>query len=213
GGTVAFSATVSGTTTGQSTGVTWSVQESGGGTVNTSGRYTAPANAGSYHVVATSMADTSKSKSATVTVTAPPVISVSISPASASVMTGGTATFTATVSGTTTGQSTAVTWSVQEAGGGTVDTAGKYTAPATAGTYHVLATSVADTSKSKSATVTVTAPALLSITTSSLPDGTLGSSYAAALSATGGTTPYGWSLTAGALPGGLALGTSSGVIS
>ncbi|HYR13690.1 MAG TPA: Ig domain-containing protein, partial [Mycobacterium sp.] len=189
------------------------MQEAGGGTVDTAGKYTAPATAGTYHVIATSVADTSKSKSATVTVTAPPVISVSISPASASVMTGGTATFTATVSGTTTGQSTAVTWSLQEAGGGTVDGSGKYTAPATAGTYHVVATSVADTSKSNSATVTVTAPAPLSITTSSLPDGTLGSSYAAALSATGGTTPYGWSLTAGALPGGLALGTSSGVIS
>src|SRR4051812_40907381 len=213
GGTATFTATVSGTTTGQSTTAEGSVQESGGGTIEGSGKYTAPATVGTYHVIATSVADTSKSMSATVTVTPAPVISVSISPASASLMTLGTATFTATVSGTTTGQSTAVTWSVQESGGGTIEGSGKYTAPATAGTYHVVATSVADTSKSKSATMTVTAPAPLSVTTSSLPDGTVGSSYAAALSATGGNTPYGWSLTAGALPGGLSLGTSSGVIS
>jgi len=47
---------------------------------------------------------------------------------------------------------------VQEAGGGTVSSAGLYTAPATTGTYHVVATSVADTSKSDAATVVVAAP-------------------------------------------------------
>ena len=34
-----------------------------------------------------------------------------------------------------------VTWKVQEAGGGTIDANGAYTAPATPGTYHVIATS------------------------------------------------------------------------
>src|SRR5205807_1355266 len=66
--------------------------------------------------------------------------------------------FTATVTGTTTGQSTAVTWSVQEAAGGTVTSSGSYTAPATAGTYHVLAKSVADSTKSDTATISVAAP-------------------------------------------------------
>jgi hypothetical protein len=50
-----------------------------------------------------------------------------------------------------------VTWSVVEAGGGTITTAGVYTAPAVAGTYHVRATSKADPSKSATATVRVRA--------------------------------------------------------
>jgi chitinase len=47
-------------------------------------------------------------------------------------------------------------WSVQEAGGGTVSVSGLYVAPATAGTYHVIAKSLADPLKTASATVTVT---------------------------------------------------------
>ncbi len=55
--------------------------------------------------------------------------------------------------------------------------------------------------------------AQLTITTNSLPDGKVGLSYTApALSATGGTPPYTWSIIAGALPSGLTLATN-GVIS
>jgi PKD repeat protein len=83
-----------------------------------------------------------------------PGVSVSVSPSTTTVAPYGTQQFTASVTGTT---DTAVAWSVQEgASGGTVTGSGLYTAPATAGTYHVLATSQADTSKSASATVTVT---------------------------------------------------------
>jgi hypothetical protein len=54
---------------------------------------------------------------------------------------------------------TAVTWTVQEgAPGGAVGSTGLYTAPSTAGTYHVVATSVADPSKSATVAVTVTSP-------------------------------------------------------
>jgi len=142
-----FAAAVTGTS---NTAVIWSVQESGGGTVSTAGLYTAPATGGTFHVRATSVADPTKSASATVTVTA---VSVAVSPTSASVIAGNTRQFTATVTGTS---NTAVTWSVQESGGGTVSASGLYTAPATAGTYRVRATSVADPTKSASATVTVT---------------------------------------------------------
>jgi len=76
-------------------------------------------------------------------------VSVSISPGSASVITAGKLQFKATVSGTT---DTAVNWSVT---GGAVSSLGLYTAPAAAGTYTVKATSVADSSKSVSATITV----------------------------------------------------------
>ena len=52
-----------------------------------------------------------------------------------------------------------------------------------------------------------------SITTTSLPNGTVGQSYSETLAVTGGTTPYTWSLDSGSLPGGLTLNASTGVIS
>ncbi|HLL54699.1 MAG TPA: putative Ig domain-containing protein, partial [Myxococcaceae bacterium] len=51
----------------------------------------------------------------------------------------------------------------------------------------------------------------ISVSTSSLADGYAGTAYSATLSATGGQAPYSWSITAGALPGGLTLSTSGSV--
>ncbi len=144
GATYQFNASVLGSS---NTTVTWSTT---GGTVSSTGLYTAPATAGTYTVKATSVADTTKSATATVTVSATTGVSVAITPATATVQTGGTQQFTASVSGST---NTSVTWT---ATGGTVSSTGLYTAPTTAGTYTVKATSVADTTKSASATVTVT---------------------------------------------------------
>src|SRR5205823_21502 len=147
GGTQQFTATVTGDS---NTAVTWWASV---GTVTSSGLYTAPSTAGSYVVIARSVADTSASASATVDVSGPAAaVSVSISPTSASLQTGGTQQFIATVTGST---NTAVTWS---ATGGTVSSSGVYTAPTAAGSYSVKATSVADPTKSASATLTVTAP-------------------------------------------------------
>ena len=82
-------------------------------------------------------------------------IDVSVSPASASVAPNAVQPFAAAVTGTA---NTSVTWSVQEgAAGGRVSGAGLYTASSNEGTYHVVATSVADTTRSGIATVTVTA--------------------------------------------------------
>jgi hypothetical protein len=53
----------------------------------------------------------------------------------------------------------------------------------------------------------------LAISTSSLPGGTVGGAYSVTLQASGGTAPYTWSITAGALPAGLNLAAASGVIS
>lgn len=55
-------------------------------------------------------------------------------------------------------------------------------------------------------------PLVLTITTASLPAGTQGAPYFAILSATSGTAPYTWTLTAGSLPQGLSL-SAAGVIS
>ena len=148
GGTQQFTATVTGLA---NTSVTWSATA---GSISNSGLYTAPTAAGSYTVTATSAADASESASATVTVTSSAVpIAVSISPALVSLAAGGTQQFAVTVTGT---GNSSVTWS---ASGGTISSAGLYTAPATAGTYSVTATSVADSSKSASAAVTVSASA------------------------------------------------------
>ena len=53
----------------------------------------------------------------------------------------------------------------------------------------------------------------LSVTTTSLPNGTVNTAYSATLQASGGTLPYSWSLTSGALPTGLSLNATTGVIS
>ena len=53
----------------------------------------------------------------------------------------------------------------------------------------------------------------LAITTASLPSGTNGTAYTAALAASGGTPAYTWSITVGTLQTGLSLNSSTGVIS
>jgi len=60
--------------------------------------------------------------------------------------------------------------------------------------------------------ISISAPPL-SVTTQTLGGGTLGSAYSQTLAATGGITPYVWSITAGALPVGLSLNSSTGIIS
>jgi hypothetical protein len=83
-------------------------------------------------------------------------VGVSVSPATATVAAARSIQFTASVNGSS---NTSVSWTVQEgAGGGAVSSTGLYSAPSSAGTYHVVATSVADPSKSAAATVSVTAP-------------------------------------------------------
>ena len=79
---------------------------------------------------------------------------VSVSPTNASVETGNSQTFTATVDGAA--KTAGVNWSLQEPSGATVTDAGVFTGN-TAGTYHVVATSILDKTKSAAATVTVSA--------------------------------------------------------
>src|SRR5262245_65683617 len=57
------------------------------------------------------------------------------------------------------------------------------------------------------------ASATLTITTASLSNGQQGVAYSQTLAATGGATPYTWSITVGTLPAGLAINASTGVIS
>ena len=141
-------------------------------------------------------------------------ISVSLSPSSTQTIDQGqTVSITATVANDSAAKG--VTWNVS--GGGTLtnstSTSVTYNAPTSVTsqqTATVTATSVSDTSKNAALTIKVNpAP---SITTTSLPNGTAGQSYSQSIQATGGTTPYAWSVTTGSLPNGLSLSASTGAI-
>jgi hypothetical protein len=91
-----------------------------------------------------------------------------------------------------------------------------YTAPSTVTTpitVTITVTSVADASLTT--TITLSIPANPSIITpaGALAGGTVGTPYSVTLTATGGITPYGWSVTQGTLPAGLTLGATTGIIS
>jgi hypothetical protein len=131
--------------------VTWSVSEgAAGGAITAAGLYTAPNVAGTFHVVATSRTDPSKSATAAITVFA---ITVSIFPNKVGMTTGESVSLTANVAGTV---NQAVSWTILEApAGGSISASGTYTAPAVFGIFHVVATSQANSSRSALAVVTV----------------------------------------------------------
>ena len=169
GQTQAFQATVIGST---NTNVTWQVNGVAGGststgTISSSGLFTAPAILpASANATVTAVSQANPKDGASATVTLQDNIVVSVVPASASVSTGAAQVFTATVTGTGS-PSAGVTWSVNGIAGGnsTFGTivsnsaaSAVYTAPAappTPAVVTVTATSVADTSKSANASVTV----------------------------------------------------------
>jgi hypothetical protein len=85
--------------------------------------------------------------------------------------------------------------------------------PSTAGTYNnvVITASNAAGGDSETFTISITTAAVVpTITTTTLPDGKVGTAYSAALAATG-TAPITWSATG--LPAGLTINASTGVIS
>ena len=170
GDTVQFTATVTGA---NSTAVIWSVNGIAGGsaatgTISVTGLYTAPATmpaVTSVTITATAASDSQAGASATVQIQSG--ITVNITPGAASVPPGGNQTFTAAVSG---GGNSAVSWSINGSSGsiatnGTLTATGLDTATYTAppippsSPVAVVATSVADPSKSASASVIVSCPA------------------------------------------------------
>ncbi len=159
-----FAATVQNATT---TSVTWQVNGVGGGNttvgaIDTGGNYVAPStvpNPATVTVTAIAQADSTKSASAQVTITAP--ITVSVKPATATIAVGASQQFQATLQNAS---DETVVWQVDgKAGGdstaGIITSAGLYTAPAnppTGGTVTITAVSNQDTSKTGSATLTIT---------------------------------------------------------
>jgi hypothetical protein len=144
GQSVTFSATVTGAADPT---ITWSVQEADGGAITGGGVYTAPILAGTFHVIA---ANGANKATATVTVVSA-AQTLTVTPTTATLQTNGSQQFNATLDGS----APSVNWSVQEAGGGTVTPAGLYTAPATPGTYHLIATLAANSAVAGTATITV----------------------------------------------------------
>jgi hypothetical protein len=221
GGNLTVTATVTGTTYHW---VAWFVDgvfkgNSTVGTIpsiNNTATYTAPSTPGTHTIKAVSDYNNTKSASATVKVVAPaPSVSVSLAPGSASLNPGGTASFTATVSGST---NTAVAWTVDGVAGGsstvgTVSGTGAsvtYTAPASAGSHTLVATSAADSTQSASAAISVLASA---VTVSTSPaSATLNPGGTVAISATvGGTSSTAVTWTVDGVAGGSStVGTITG---
>ena len=85
--------------------------------------------------------------------------------------------------------------------------------PTTASTFRfaITVTDSRQVTDTRSYALTIS-PATLLITTDTLPSGTAGSVYSSTLAASGGVTPYAWSLISGTLPDGLTL-SASGTIS
>ncbi len=136
-------------------------------------------------------------------------VRISLSPTSLTLPSNQHKQFTASVSGTS---NTAVTWS---ATAGSVDASGVFTAPVvTAQTsVTVTATSVADPTKSASIVITVNpiSSQALQIGAVTLPQAQQGDTFTAVLSASGGTQPYSWSVSTGALPAGIVLNPNGDV--
>jgi serine protease len=220
--TQAFTATV---TSNANTAVTWTVNGIAGGdattvgTISTSGVYTPPVNLSSsptVSVVAVSVADPTKTGFAGVTITPP--VAVSVAPITAVVLAAtGTQQFVATVSNS--GSNTAVTWQVNGIAGGnptvgTISSAGLYTAPAvipSPATVTVIATAVADPTRSGSASATVAHVAITVMPSSALVVAGTSHSFVASVMNTSNTAVT-WSVNG--IPGGnhaVGIISSSGV--
>jgi hypothetical protein len=85
--------------------------------------------------------------------------------------------------------------------------------PITSGTFSITfrITDANSNVSVKALSITINA-GLLTLYTASLPDGYITTPYSATLTAIGGTSPYSWSITSGALPDGLSLNAGTGAI-
>src|SRR6266850_1679362 len=140
--------------------------------------------------------------------------SITAQPANQTVTAGQTATFSVTAAGTA-----PLTYQWNKNGGAISGaTSSSYTSPATASSdngaqFSVVVSNSAGSVTSGAATLTVNAASTgLQVSTAQLPDGFVAGGYNSTLAATGGSTPYSWSVLSGSLPYGLTL-SSGGIIS
>jgi hypothetical protein len=210
GGTLPLTATVTNDTA--SAGVTWSLVGAGSltGNTTTAVTYNAPASvtsASTATVKATSVADSTKNATFTVNLVPPPAITPTTLPGGnvgtpykqTVSVTGGVAPYTLSITGT---QITGVTFT---AGATSATLSGIPTTAATYG-FTVKVTDSGNPAQSSSVvySVVIGAQLPLSITTSSLPGGTLNTVYGpVSINATGGFAPYSFGATG--LPAGMTL--------
>jgi alpha-tubulin suppressor-like RCC1 family protein len=145
GSSYPFSASVKGVTDPT---VTWSTT---GGSVSSLGVYTAPSTVGTYTVIAISLENPNLRVEVVVRVVDPIVPAISISPPTLTINAGNSYQFSANVKGVT---DSTVTWSTT---GGSISSLGVYTAPSTAGSYTVSATSLENPNLSFTVSVRVNA--------------------------------------------------------
>jgi FG-GAP-like repeat/Putative Ig domain len=144
---------------------------------------------------------------------APASVSVSLSAAATQTDQGQTVNVTATVTNGSSNQG--VTWVLTGPGSLSAQASGSvtYNAPASvpnAQNAAITATSVANSSATASVQITVNpAP---QISSQVFVNGTTGSAYNQSIASAGGTAPFAWSVSSGALPTGLSLGSSTGAI-
>ncbi len=167
-------------------------------------------------VATNSASQTATSATVTITVNNSSAPSISItSPAS-----GATVSGTVAVSTSVSSNTTSVQFKVDGTNTGAAVTSAPFslslnTKTLSNGSHVLTATarnSAAQTATSSAIAIIVNNP-LLSIVTTSFPNGPVQVSYTASLQASGGTAPYSWSVLSGQLPTGLSLSPSTGTIS
>ena len=176
-------------------GVTWSVQEADGGTIDADGTYHAPATPGTYHVIATSTAD--PSKKATVAMTVAPVPLAPVLQAAA-VVTAGAGGLAASVTGPQDGMTFA--WTIQGGAlpGATTGPAVSYSAGTGASlTLTCTATNVAGDSAQNSRVVAVAPVPPVPVITAKSPVTVGKGGLIASISAPSAAMTYAWTITGG----------------
>lgn len=86
---------------------------------------------------------------------------------------------------------------------------------AAASNFTITATDAGGCLASRAYTITIASPEcpVITVNPSTIPPGAVGAPYSQAITATGGTAPYTFTITSGALPTGLSLNSATGVIS
>jgi Putative Ig domain len=147
----------------------------------------------------------------------------SISQVSPQTIPAGTSSVTISVTGTNFTNQAVILWNGSQlatsmAGATTLTASVQGGTLATPGTAHVQVQDAQTGAASQTLPVTiaplyVNLPPVLAILTSTLPAGVAGLPYSQSLAVTGGTAALTWSLTAGALPGGVTLSAATGLLS